>query len=92
MGKKKSFHGVALFVALCLGVYVVASHRKDLAYQEMKDRLLVLEKQKALALENQQELKLQIASQSDPAWVEMVLMRNLGMVPKDQTKVYFTQE
>lgn len=37
----------------------------------------------------QQELILQIESQTDPAWVEMVLKRNLGLVPEGQVKVYF---
>lgn len=32
---------------------------------------------------------LEINSQSDPAWVELMLMKNLGLVPEGQIKVFF---
>lgn len=38
----------------------------------------------------QENLKRQINSQSDPAWVEMVLKKELGLVPEGQIKVYFS--
>ena len=41
--------------------------------------------------EKQEELRLQIASQSDPAWVELLIKKQLGMVPSGQTKVYFEE-
>lgn len=37
----------------------------------------------------QEDLLLQINSQSDPAWVELVLMKGLGLVPEGKRKVYF---
>jgi hypothetical protein len=97
MGKMKKqslggFGGVALFVTLCLGLYAYGYRQKDFSYQEMKSRLSSLEQEKGALLAHQEELLLQIQSQSDPAWVEMVLKRNLGLVPKDQTKVYFKQD
>lgn len=84
------FGGVAVFVTLCLGFYLYAKEQKDSSYQEMTGRLKALEVEKSIAIAQQEELILQIQSQSDPAWVEMVLKRNLGLVPKDQTKVYFS--
>lgn len=84
------FGGVAVFLTLCLGFYLYAKEQKDRSYQEMAARLKALEIEKGIALAQQEELISQIQSQSDPAWVEMVLKRNLGLVPKDQTKVYFS--
>ena len=31
----------------------------------------------------------QINSQSDPAWIEMVMKKELGLVPEGQVKIYF---
>jgi len=35
------------------------------------------------------DLLVQIESQSDPAWIEMLIKKKLGMVADGQTKVYF---
>ena len=80
---------VVIFVVLGSLVYLSAMHHKNNTYKEMLARLRVLENEKALALTEQQGLLLQIESQADPAWVEMVLKRNLGLVPEGQVKVYF---
>jgi hypothetical protein len=82
---------VIAFVALCGVLYLHGVRQKNITYQEMDVRLRTLEIEKTLALAEQEELLLQIQSQSDPAWVEMVLKRNLGLVPEGQTKVYFHQ-
>ena len=83
---------VIAFISLCGVLYLHGARQKNITYQEMDGRLQILEKEKALALVEQEELLLQIQSQSDPAWVEMVLKRNLGLVPEGQTKVYFHQD
>lgn len=82
---------VIAFVALCGVLYLHGIRQKNLSYQEMSGRLQTLEEEKAVALAQQDELLLQIQSQSDPAWIEMVLQRNLGLVPEGQSKVYFHQ-
>lgn len=80
---------VFLFLAVSSLFYFHGMHGKDLAYHELKSRLAALEHDRALALEQQEDLKLQIKSQLDPAWIEMTLMKGLGMVPDGQVKVYF---
>lgn len=70
-------------------LYFHAMKQKEITYCEMMAKLHELEKEKASALMAQDELLLQIQSQSDPAWVEMVLKRNLGMIREGQVKVYF---
>jgi hypothetical protein len=82
---------VIAFVALCGVLYIQGVRQKNITFQEMTGRLQTLELEKALALAEHEELLLQIQSQSDPAWIEMVLKRNLGLVPQGQTKVYFQQ-
>lgn len=52
--------------------------------------LMMKERDKALALRD--NLKLQINSQSDPAWVELTLKKELGLVPEGHTKVLFIKE
>lgn len=66
-----------------------ALREKNRSYQEMTVKLHQLEKEKGAALKAHSDLLLQIQSQADPAWVEMVLKRNLGMVREGQVKVYF---
>ena len=83
---------VIAFAALCGVFYLHGVRQKNIAYQEMSGRLECLEAEKILAMAEQEELLLQIQSQSDPAWVELVLKRNLGLVPEGQTKVYFHQD
>ena len=80
---------VIVFVAFCAALYLQAMRQKEREYQEMNVRLESLQQEKVFALLQNEELLLQIQSQSDPAWVEMVLKRNLGMVPEGQTKVFF---
>ncbi len=78
-----------LLLAAAALFYLYAIRQKSHLYSEMSVKLHELEKQKKDALAAQADLRLQIQSQSDPAWVEMVLKRNLGMVREGQVKVYF---
>ena len=46
-------------------------------------------KQKDLIAREKNDLDLKINSQSDPAWIELVLMKELGVVPEGKIKVHF---
>lgn len=48
---------------------------------------LIKEREEAIKLREQ--LQQQINSQSDPEWIELVLKRELGLVPEGQIKVLF---
>lgn len=82
--------GVTLTV-LAIGavVYAVSMNHKNKALHQMQEKLTLLEQEKAAALALQEELLLQIRSQSDPAWVEMLLKQHLGVVREGQEKVCF---
>lgn len=56
---------------------------------ELQFRLSEMNKVSLLADQEKEELSLQIASQSDPAWIEMVLLREVGVVPEGFLKVHF---
>ena len=84
------------WIFLFLGVvYVFYSHSlqtKNQDYTELKHRFLELERDKEVALRQREDLLLQINSQSDPAWIQLMLMKGLGVVPEGHLKVYFKKE
>lgn len=71
-------------------LYEQGVRTRDHEFSKLKQHLNDLELEKKIALEKQEDLLLQINSQSDPGWVELLLMKGLGVVPEGQTKVYFS--
>ena len=61
-------------------------------FVDLKDKVDLLEDKLHLAINTREDLLLQIESQSDPSWTEMLIKKHLGMVPFGQTKVYFDAE
>lgn len=57
----------------------------------LKSRLVTMENEKSSALMARVDLKERLGSQNDPAWIEMVLMRDLGVVPEGFLKVHFNK-
>ncbi len=72
----------------CL-VYSQSMKKKNAAFAEYTFRLEEMEKEKQLASLEKEHLQMKIASQDDPAWIEMILMRDLGVVPDGYLKVHF---
>ena len=65
--------------------------KKKQIFAEYSFRLGEMDKEKILAAAEKEENHLRISSQSDPAWIEMILMRDLGVVPEGYLKVHFTK-
>ena len=82
---------VWLFALLCYGVYDYATRRQDRCKERLEDQIAQREKVVAQLETEQDDLERRLQSQSDPAWIEMVLMEQLGVVPEGQTKVYFEE-
>jgi len=80
---------VAAICALVGCVYVHSLKEKNAALRELVFRLQEMEKEKLLASQEKEELHLRISSQNDPAWIETILMRDLGVVPEGYLKVHF---
>jgi hypothetical protein len=81
-----------LFFLVCFFVYDQAAKRRDRdegALQAKYQNLLTAQEG---ALEIQEELKREIASQNDQSWIELILMQKLGLVAEGQTKVHFVKK
>jgi hypothetical protein len=65
------------------------SQKQRHALLDLQTRFAAILQEKEAAASEYEDLLLQIRAQNDPDWVELVLMRRLGLVPEGQTKVYF---
>ncbi len=77
------------FCALVGFLYFQAIKEKQGALRELTFRLQEMEKERFLALQEKDDLRLRISSQTDLSWIEMILMRDLGVVPEGYLKVHF---
>lgn len=75
------------FIAYEKGLY---QYKNDLEYLTKRMEELKIEKMKQKQV--YASLSGQIQSQSDPAWIELTLMKELGVVPEGQKKVYFQDD
>ena len=80
---------VMVFVACCTVAYMHASNKKQQVQRSLLERLQELEIAKQVALAEKKMLELEIQSQSDPLWIQLTLMKGLGLVPEGQKKVLF---
>ena len=83
---------ILLFTAGCFFMYSQAIQKKSLVAKSLQEQLEGLNQQKSELLAEREDLLLQINSQSDPAWIQLTLMKGLGLVPEGQTKVFFQNE
>lgn len=80
---------VIVFFLFSFFAYDHAMKRRLNEEAALKKKLADTQLQKEKALELQADLKFQIASEDDPAWIELILMKDLGLVPEGQKKVVF---
>lgn len=80
---------VLLFGILCYMLFEQGIQVRDREFVQLQEHYNDLEKQKREALTLNEKLLLEINSQSDPAWVELILMKGLGLVPEGQIKYFF---
>lgn len=87
---KKSFQAALLFswVFFC---YHVFSDLKKKQF-DLQKQIESVDFQKKETEKQIFRLKEQLQSQHDPAWIELVLMEQLGMVPEGMTKIVFQEE
>jgi len=78
-----------LVLVFAYGFYLHGMQKKRDLLTRMKEKMSYLESELELAKESREHLLRQIESQSDPAWIELLMRKHLGMVPSGQTKVYF---
>jgi len=80
---------VWLFFLCCLLGLRMATERREALYLDLAAKRAHALTEIAAASKRQDELQLQLQSESDPAWIEISLMRWLGLAPEGSTKVYF---
>ena len=80
---------VILFMLVCSIGYDMGIKKRKLAIIEMKTKYNNLLVQKNQATTRKEDLSLKLSSQSDPSWIEQVLMKELGVVPENKIKVHF---
>jgi len=81
---------VILFTLFCFALLEQGMKKRDRDYLALSNQLAHLQDEEQKALYMRESLLLQINSESDPAWIELTLMEGLGLVPENQTKVFFT--
>ncbi len=80
------------FIFICLFLYGHFAKKGEAELKKQKIRVSALENRVNEASFKRDDLILQLNSQSDPDWVEMVLMKQLGVVPEGYIKVHFKKE
>lgn len=83
---------VILFIVGCGIIYERSIISLDSDYQQLMTQYLLLQNEHEEALALKTELSAKVNSHSDPAWVELTLMRVLGLAPEGQVKVLFKDE
>jgi hypothetical protein len=87
----KNFWWVFLFVLLSLIFYERALQGIHSEYSQLNDKRKELQRTKSETMQQQKSLLRELNSQSDQSWIELTLMKGLGMVPEGHEKVYFKQ-
>jgi hypothetical protein len=82
---------VVSFCLITLCVYLHFIREKKNQIVELSSRKSTMQLERTLAYQERESLRLQIHSQSDPSWIEMILMQGLGVVPEGWIKVHFTK-
>jgi hypothetical protein len=80
---------VVLFGLLCLMLYEQGQKHRIVFFEELNVKFLELQRERENAEKLNRELMLHINSQSDPAFVELTLMKILGVISERQVKIYF---
>lgn len=82
---------VILFFLFSYFAFDQAFKRKTIEEDALKKKLATLLEDELAAEQKQEDLKLEIASQNDPMWIELTLKRCLGLVPEGEIKVHFPE-
>lgn len=81
---------VVLFILACFIFYEKGTKQREQDFLKLHRQYVDLQKEKKQASATQEDLLLQINSQSDPAWIELTLIKVLGLAPEEQIKAIFT--
>lgn len=80
---------VYLFLFLCVFAYEQATFAKQKEKHTLLQELTRLTQEKEKVELIQDDLQLQLESLEDMSWVEMILMKGLGLTPEGSVKIHF---
>lgn len=80
---------VILVLLLCFGFYEREHKKRNGISAVLNAQKNELQHKRTKALEKNEYLLMQINSLADPAWTELILIKELGLVPEGQTKIFF---
>ena len=80
---------VLVFCLVSAVCYLQAAGSKRALIHDLQTKVTELRVEKDRALKLREELELKIGSNADPAWIELVLLREVGVVPEGYLKVHF---
>ena len=83
---------LALFVLTAFCLYERGAHTLSCQMLKLQQTQEILERKIAGVEATKETLQREINSQSDPAWIELSLMKGLGLVPDGYTKIYIRDE
>ncbi len=83
------FWWVALFLLLSYMIYERATKRRHDEYVALNTHWEQLQTQRIDALFERNRLEREIASRGNSAYIELLLMQEIGLVPQGQIKVLF---
>lgn len=83
---------VVFFALLCYVAYEQTLRLQAQQWMTLKAHVDALQAEKEAAMKLQKEFLAQVSSHQDPAWIEITLMKQLGLVPEGQKKVLFTRD
>jgi len=81
-----------MFMLMCYIGYEQGVRQRDRDFVKLNLQYRELQIKKDQLITEQENLRLELNSQSDTDWVELALMKGLGLVPEGQIKVLFTEE
>lgn len=82
---------VILFCLLCAFFYEQGRKRIDGEYRNLHNQLIKAQTVRNQKLRIREDLMLKVNSQSDPDFVELLLMKELGVVPEGHLKFFFSE-
>ncbi len=80
---------LTLFLFAAIIVFEWGVHSANLQSEKFIEQKERLELHITKATLKQERLKAMLMSESDPAWIELTLMRVLGVIPEGTKKIYF---
>jgi len=83
---------VIFFALLCGMIYERSLGGYRVEYKALRNHMEELERELSKAKYIHNDLTHRVNSQSDPAWIEMTLIKGLGLTPEGQKKVVFNKK